>query len=126
MDRPAMDAWQRADECAAVRLVVVFRGERVLVYRPEFTQIHQPPSTGRGLVRLASLLSVIATALLLRTTVNLANVGLVLLLMDALMAAYLFRWGGVLVHQPVVGLLGAMIDIRVYLKWLVARRTHAA
>ena len=75
---------------------------------------------------IASLLSVIAAALLLRTTGNLANVGLALLLMDALMAVYLFRQSSVLVHKPVVDLLGAMLDIRAYLKWIVARRTHAA
>ncbi|MCK9187955.1 hypothetical protein [Acidithiobacillus sp.] len=74
---------------------------------------------------ISSLLAVMVAMLLLRTTGILSDAGLALLLMDALMTVYLLRQASALVRLPVAAMLGAMLDIRPYLKRLMTRSTHA-
>lgn len=92
MDRPIVDTWQRADDYAAVRLVVVvFRGECVLVC---WLEIYSNPSIGIYVPRLGAsshrCCSLLRLLMLLRMISNLADVSLALSLTDTLMAACLF------------------------------------
>jgi O-antigen/teichoic acid export membrane protein len=73
---------------------------------------------------ISSLLAVVVAALLLRTTANLANAGLALLVMDALMTVYVLYTISMITGLSVFKLMVRMLDLRPYMMQLYGIINH--